>query len=135
MQLTQATDYAFRAVLHLATSSEEIVRAQIIAEKEEIPMRFLLKIMRSLIGVGIVKSYRGVEGGYGLGRPAEAITLWDVVEAVEGPSTINRCLKSKEYCSKNWSQPCPVHQALNKIQKSLETELKGYNFSELAKEM
>ena len=76
MQLTQATDYAFRTVQHLtAAETGAIVRAQSIAEREEIPLRFLLKIMRSLTQAGIIKSYRGVEGGYALARPPEQITL------------------------------------------------------------
>jgi Rrf2 family protein len=79
MQLNQATDYALRAVMYLVNSSpQEAVPAQIIAESEEIPMRFLLKIMRSLIQAGIIKSYRGIEGGYALAQPPAEITLLDV---------------------------------------------------------
>lgn len=134
MQITQGTDYAFRAVLHLARSPGKIVNAQIIADKEEIPMRFLLKIMRSLISGGIVKSYRGAEGGYALAKGAEEITLLDVVEAVEGPISINRCLWHQEYCTRHWAQNCPVHHALGGVQSLLKQELSRHNFAQLAKE-
>jgi len=134
MQLNQATDYAFRAVMYLTrfASDNEIVSAQVIAEKEEVPMRFLLKIMRSLIKAGIVKSYRGVDGGYALAKPPEQITLLDVVEALEGPIRINRCLVDPEYCSKHWSQYCSIHQVLNGVQTKIITELGSHNFAELA---
>ncbi|MFZ5944873.1 MAG: RrF2 family transcriptional regulator [Bacillota bacterium] len=134
MQLTQATDYAFRAVLYLTrVPSEEFINAQLIAEKEEIPMRFLLKIMRSLIKAGIVKSHRGVGGGYSLNKTPREITLLDVVEAVEGPVVVNRCLISPQYCSKNWSSQCAIHRALFDIQNGLVNQLAKYNFWEIAK--
>ncbi|HHV65427.1 MAG TPA: Rrf2 family transcriptional regulator [Peptococcaceae bacterium] len=133
MQLNQATDYAFRAVMHLVLSlPKEIVPAQTIAESEHIPMRFLLKIMRYLLQAGIVKSYRGIEGGYGLAKRPEDITLLDVVKAIEGEIAINRCLLDPKYCSKNGVGTCEIHNALEAIQNKLTEELARYNFAELA---
>lgn len=133
MQLTQAADYALRAVLYLVKrGSDEIVPAQMIAGHEQIPMRFLLKIMRVLIQAGIIKSHRGVEGGYSLARPPETVTLLDVVEAVEGPVMINRCLIAPEYCNKDATGYCEIHHALAKIQGQLIQELGRHNFRELA---
>ena len=64
MRLNQATDYAFRMVLYLASLPEGTkITGAALAEKQNIPERFLLKIMRSLTKAGIMKSYRGVEGG------------------------------------------------------------------------
>ena len=133
MQLNQATDYAFRAVLHLsALPPGEKVTAQTIATAQEIPMRFLLKIMRSLTQAKIIKSFRGVEGGYALAKPPEKITLLDVIEAIEGPIRINRCLLDQSYCTKHWAPHCPVHYILEKIQNNLIQELADHNFAELA---
>ncbi|OIQ54806.1 RrF2 family transcriptional regulator [Neomoorella thermoacetica] len=133
MRLNQATDYAFRAVLYLAKLEPgTIAEAQMIASREDIPMRFLLKIMRSLVQAGIVQSYRGVSGGFALARPAREITLLDVVEAVEGPVSVNRCLLDPEYCNKHGAPCCPVHRALGAVQDALRRELKSYNFAELA---
>lgn len=131
MQLTQATDYAFRAVQHL-TAAGAVVQAQSIAEQEEIPLRFLLKIMRSLARSGIIKSYRGVEGGYALARLPEQITMLDVIEAVEGPVRISRCLLQPDYCSKNYTKCCPVHQVLGDLQVLVTQRLSHVTFAELA---
>jgi Rrf2 family protein len=132
MQLTQATDYAFRAVQYLAVLETGVVAsAQKIAESEEIPLRFLLKIMRSLIKAGIVKSYRGVDGGFALHKPAERITMLDVVEAVEGPVRVNRCLIQPEYCNKNYTTCCPVHHVLGDLQQLITTKLANVNFAQL----
>lgn len=134
MQLNQATDYAFRAVLFLVNQpAGEIVTAQTIATQEAIPMRFLLKIMRALAQRGIVQSFRGAEGGYALARPPEKVTLLDVVEALEGPVRINRCLVDRELCNKNGAAQCVIHGALQQVQNKLIQELAGFSFDQLAR--
>lgn len=132
MRLNQATDYAMRAVLYLSgLPYGQVVEAKLIAEEEHIPIRFLLKILRLLTKDGIVESYRGVNGGYALSRPPSEITMLDVVEAIEGPIAINRCLYAPEECNKNFSEHCPVHEALFELQKSMAEHLKRYNFQML----
>lgn len=132
MRLNQATDYAMRAVLYLSgLPYGQVVEAKLIAEEENIPMRFLLKIMHFLTKAGIVESHRGINGGYSLARHPSEITMLNVVEAVEGPITVNRCLYAPEECSKNFSEHCPVHEALFELQKSIEEHLKRYNFQML----
>jgi len=131
MTFNQATDYAFRAVQYLVQADEQVVEARQIAQNEAIPMRFLLRIMPSLIQVGIVKSHRGAGGGYSLARPPRQISFLDVVEAVEGPIYINRCQKDYEYCSKHGAPSCAIHQKLNIIQAKITEELRQLNFGDL----
>lgn len=132
MNINQATDYAFRAVLYLASRSPtELVEAQTIARDQVVPMRYLLKIMPSLIRAGIVRSQRGVKGGYALAKPPVEITLLDVLEAIEGPVYLNRCLEDDEFCSRQASPECNVHRALAEIQTRLNQDLKGYSFARL----
>ena len=136
MKLNQATDYAIRSVLHLSgLPFGQVVEAKLIAEEENIPTRFLLKIMRLLTQAGIVESYRGVNGGYALARQPSEITMLDVVEAIEGPIAINRCLIAPEYCSKNFTEHCPVHEALFELQQSMAEHLKQHNFQMLLEKM
>lgn len=132
MWFNQATDYAFRAVLHLAKGPEgQIMTAQSIAEEEKIPMRFLLKIMRALTQEGIVKSYRGNGGGYTLFKKPEDITLLDVVTAIEGPINLHRCLHDHRACNKNQTGDCSIHQALGQIEHNLIVGLRSQRFREL----
>ncbi|ADL07117.1 RrF2 family transcriptional regulator [Thermosediminibacter oceani] len=134
MKLNQATDYAFRAVLHLSKLPPgEVVEARVIAEQEHIPMRFMLKILRLLTQAGIVKSYRGVGGGYALAKMPRDITMRDVVEAVEGPVYINRCLIAPEECNKRSTAKCSIHKALFSIQQTINDKLEEYNFEILSK--
>lgn len=132
MQLTQATDYSFRVVLYLAgLEPDVVVTAKDIADHEEIPMRYLLKTLRSLVKAGILRSFRGPEGGYALAKEPKDISLLDVVEAVEGPIAINRCFMQADYCSKHWAHVCPVHQVLGEIQHKLAQDLAQHNFGDL----
>jgi len=136
MRLNQATDYAFRSVLYLSLLPRgQVVEAKLIAEEENIPMRFLLKILRLLTRAGFVESYRGINGGYALARPPEEITLRDVIEAIEGPIQINRCLISPEECNKKFSSRCPIHAALFSVQQVLTEEFGRYDFGTLSREV
>ncbi|MFY9140853.1 MAG: Rrf2 family transcriptional regulator [Thermacetogeniaceae bacterium] len=136
MILNQATDYAFRAVLYLSLLQPgEIVEAKVIAENQHIPLRFLLKILRSLAKAGIVKSYQGVGGGYALGKIPADITLKDVLEAVEGSIRINKCLIDPDYCNKQATEHCPVHHVLASIQQTISQEFDKYNFEQLKEYM
>jgi Rrf2 family protein len=79
-------DYAVRAAVELAAVTEEgPVKGEAIAEAQDIPLKFLENILGELKHVGIVNSRRGAQGGYWLNRPAEEVTLGDIVRAVEGP--------------------------------------------------
>lgn len=136
MVLNQATDYAFRAVFYLSRLPEgEVVEAQRIAEQEHIPMRFLLKIMPSLVKAGIMRSIRGVGGGYVLAKHPKEISLLDVVEAIEGPIRINKCLIEARYCNKQAAPACAIHQALGGIQQTLIQELKASSFDDLVQKI
>ncbi|PKM76910.1 MAG: Rrf2 family transcriptional regulator [Firmicutes bacterium HGW-Firmicutes-15] len=130
MNINQASDYGFRAVLYLAQAGTKVVEAQTIAQNEVVPMRYLLKIMPSLIKAGIVRSQRGVGGGYALARDPRDITLLDVIEAIEGPIRLNRCLLDEGYCSKQGPPDCKIHQALADIQQKLDSDLSSYNFAD-----
>lgn len=85
MKITAKVAYASQAVLLLALRPpSQRIQAKEIAESQQIPLKFLEQILIQLKNAGLVKSIRGASGGYLLGRPAEDISLRDVVEAVEG---------------------------------------------------
>ena len=84
MRTTAKADYAVRAAVELAAAGEMITAEQI-ADAQRIPLNFLENILRDLRRAGLVESRRGQAGGYVLARAADAITLADVIRAVEGP--------------------------------------------------
>jgi Rrf2 family protein len=85
VRVSAKVDYAIRAAVELASTDEGPVKGERIAQAQDIPLKFLENILLELRHHGLVQSQRGVEGGYWLARPAEKITLADVIRAVEGP--------------------------------------------------
>jgi Rrf2 family protein len=86
VRISAKVDYALRAVVELAAGgSDHPVKGERLAQAQEIPLKFLENILAELRHAGIVRSQRGVEGGYWLARPAAEITVADVIRAVEGP--------------------------------------------------
>jgi Rrf2 family protein len=86
MRVTLKTDYALRAMAHLAAAGDSgPVKAEEIAQGQNIPLKFLLTIMRELKLAHLVRSQRGPDGGFVLHRSAQDITLADVIRAVDGP--------------------------------------------------
>lgn len=130
MIITRATEYAVRAVLHMAKQpAGEIVYKRDICATQDLTPAFLTKILQPLIKVGIVASQRGVGGGFYLAKKPGEITLYDIVSSQEGPLYINLCLVEKDSCNR---QPtCPVHGVWNEIRDDFSTILKRYTFADL----
>jgi Rrf2 family protein len=86
MRVSAKADYAVRAALELAAAGEDgPVKGEKLAEAQEIPLQFLEHILLELKHHGIVRARRGAKGGYWLAKPADEVTVADVVRAVEGP--------------------------------------------------
>jgi len=86
MKLSRTVAYALQATMQLAADeSNAPVPCSRLAAKGDMPERFLLQVLRSLVNHGVLRSTRGVDGGYKLIRPPEDISLLDVIEAIEGP--------------------------------------------------
>jgi len=100
MQVSRKVDYALRAVIHLANDEHRGRACSVaeIADRERVPKQFLEKIIRDLIRTGLVRSRRGPHGGYVLARPAEDVTFQHVIEAVEGPISLNVCVGEHAEC-------------------------------------
>lgn len=86
MRISAKSDYAIRAMAELAAvQGRATMRAEDIASAQDIPLNFLLGILRELRNAHLVRSHRGRDGGYSLSRPPEQIALADVIRAVDGP--------------------------------------------------
>jgi len=85
MRVSAKTDYALRAMAELAATPPGPVKGERLASSQEIPLKFLENILTELRRAELVATQRGAEGGYRLARPADEITLADVIRAVDGP--------------------------------------------------
>ncbi len=133
MHINLESDYAVRIVQCLALSDERR-DAQSIAESTCVSLRFTLKIMRKLVAAGVVKSYKGARGGYTLSRPAAAITLRQVIEAVEGPYRFSRCVDGDYACNCSTKTACPFHSVFDEITQMVTAKLDAVTFDQLLPE-
>ncbi len=134
MEVTQQADYAMRTVLELALhADEECIASSEIARQQCIPAPFLAKIVARLAAAGIVTTQRGVNGGIRLTRPANEITLLDVVEAIDGPITLNRCMRIPNDCAR--SKTCVIHPVWRAICTDLRIRLNSFHFAMLAEDV
>jgi Rrf2 family protein len=108
VEITRRTDYAIRLMLALAEGDGRPISVRELAERQQVPYAFARGIQRDLVAAGLTTSKRGVAGGLMLARPADEISLLDVIEAVEGPIALNMCTADPEWCQRMGS--CSVHQ-------------------------
>jgi Rrf2 family protein len=91
MKLTRGGEYGILGVLYLAQQDDKNVSVlSTIAKAQDVSPLFLAKVFQALAKAGVVKSHRGVKGGFSLGRAASQITIKEVIEAIEGPIELNR---------------------------------------------
>lgn len=118
LQLTRGGEYAVRAMTYLARYPEgHVASLHDIGQAQDIPESFLAKILQSLVRGGLAVSQRGAHGGFALARPATEITLRDVIEAVDGPVSLNQCVLWPEDCER--SGDCELHTVWVRAQAQL----------------
>ena len=131
MRITQESDYALRILTALA-EHEGVIDANSLSEETSVTIRFTLKILNKLVKHGFVSSYKGVKGGYKLKQPTEQITLRSVIELIDGPIVIVRCLESSETCSLNRDKnACTYHHIFNTISLDVAKKLEGITIADV----
>ena len=132
MHITRETDYAVRCVLYLSKNPDSVSDVNDISEAMGIPKTFVAKILQRLAKAGIARSTRGVKGGFKIAGNPSQLSLLHVIEAVQGPLSINLCVINEKSCVR--SEYCSVHPAWIEIQHAIEKRLKQYTFGRLARE-
>src|SRR6201991_1669649 len=114
--ISQKGRYALRALLFLAAKGDVApVQISEISEREKIPRKFLEAILLELKKTGIVRSHRGRQGGYSLGRPAKDISFADVLRVTDGPLALSPCVSVMAYrkCDDCFDEAvCAIRKAL-----------------------
>ena len=127
MKITQEADYALRMMCLLAketAAGNTPVGAAGLAEGVAVPTRFGLKILRKLADTGLVKTSRGATGGYSLNQDPSTITVRRVIEAIDGPIEINRCLSESHSCLNNPNKDyCRLHHVFEELNRHLTERL------------
>lgn len=131
MQLTCSGDYGIRGVMYLARwPAGEFIPLERIAAADKLPIPFLAKVFQTLTRAGIVEARRGAGGGFRLAQPAREVTLLAIIEAIEGPLALCRCLRGQDTCAQQ--AICPVYVVWRRAQARLADVLRGINMEDLA---
>lgn len=127
MHITLEADYAIR-IVHCLAKSKTRLDAKTIAEQTTVTLRFALKILRKLVASGIVKSFKGTQGGYELAREPKDISLKDVIETVEGKYRLSKCLSDEYGCNRGMSGNCQFQKIFCQISADVAKKLEAYTF-------
>ena len=129
MQITRQADYALRAMLYLSQLPPNLRAATSqIAEEQSIPPSFLAKIISQLSIAGLIHTSRGARGGVALARQPGEITILEVVEAIDGPISLNECCADPEICP--FGDKCPLRSLWCETQGGLVDRLRNTTFAE-----
>ena len=132
MQVTKAETYGLRGVIYLAQQDKNRrVPLSEIAKSQEIPEKFLAKIFQYLTKGGIVKSHRGVNGGFVLLKKPNKLTFCDIIEAIQGQCHLIMCLPDGSRCKK--SPKCPVRVVMQDTEKHLRKIFGSYTIADVIK--
>ena len=132
MKLSTRARYGIRASLELACNyGKGPLQIKIIAQKQEISIKYLEQLMAMLKSTGFVRSIRGAKGGYVLAKPPNHIKLSDIFNALEGPIVTVECLDSDEYCAR--SADCVARELWSQVQQAVIGVLESVTLEDLAK--
>ncbi len=126
--LTRKADYGLRLMLEVAAQNEGSMTVADVAERKQIPYEFLRKVAQRLASQGLLATERGFRGGVSLARPAEMITLLDIVHAFESPA-LNHCTADPSRCDRR--DVCAVYPVWVEAQSEVERVLGGTSLSSL----
>jgi Rrf2 family transcriptional regulator, iron-sulfur cluster assembly transcription factor len=127
-------EHALQAVLYLALKPEgEMTSAKELTARLKVPYHFIGKILQDLTKKKLLVSLKGPNGGFGLGRPPEQITLLHIVDAIDGPAFAHSCALGFKKCADQ--HPCSVHDSWKALREGIYQMLAKENIAQLAVEM
>ena len=131
MRITLESDYALRIISALAKHNG-VVDAKTLSEETSVTLQFTLKILHKLVKGELVKSFKGIRGGYSLLLAPEEITLKRVIEEIDGPIAMVKCLESSEACALNQEKTaCIYHHIFDTISLDVARKLQGITIQDV----
>ncbi len=129
--ITRDTDYAIRALCFIAASRKEIVSVRELVEKLKVPRPFLRKLLQVLNKKGLLKSYKGLGGGFRLLLAPERIFVIDLMEIFQGSLKLNECILRSKVCPE--IKNCRLKKNIDSIEKYVISKLEDINLASLLK--
>jgi Rrf2 family protein len=131
LRLSKKADYALIALSYMAAPGRrQTVTAREVAEQHAIPIELLAKVLQRLVRTGVLTSIQGIRGGYRLARPPRAISVAEVVEAIDGPLMLTACDDRSDSCEQYMK--CSIRDPLHRIRERIASALHACSVAELA---
>ncbi len=119
MILSRSSQYGLELILYLVSHpTEKYIPLKEIARKNNLSFYFLSKITQALVQNGILRTYRGPRGGVKLAVSSKELTLFDVINAIDGNALFNKCILRLQTCDE--SNPCPIHPLCAVLRKDIQ---------------
>ncbi len=130
MKLSTRTRYGVRAIIELAANdSKKPLQLKVIAERQDISIKYLEQLMNALRSGGIVRSIRGARGGYILAKPPNQIKLGDVFNCLEGSVITAECVEDEDYCRR--AADCAARLLWVQLQEAIKNVLESVTVQDL----
>ena len=129
MILSRTSEYALRILSYMATTDVDLFSAKLLYEELDIPKRYLGRLLTNLTKEDLIKSTRGRNGGYVIAKKLNEIHLSDIIDAVEGFDSFDRCIVGKYQCE--LSNPCPMHAIWADSKEKILSTLKNTSLADL----
>jgi len=134
LRLSKKADYALMAMKHLAMHPDTAsTSAREIAEQYDIPTELMAKVLQRLARRGLLTSHQGTRGGYTLSKATSAISVADIIQAIDGPLTVTACSTEDEQCEQFLK--CNVRDPLWRIKDRLLMALATCSLAEISSEV
>jgi Rrf2 family cysteine metabolism transcriptional repressor len=131
MKLSTRTRYAVRAMIELARhEANRPLQLKIIAERQEISVKYLEQLMAVLKSAGLIQSVRGSRGGYVLAKASSQITLSDILHCVEGPIATVECVEDGTRCAR--AADCAAREVWKRVEQAIESVLQSITLRDVA---
>jgi FeS assembly SUF system regulator len=131
LRISRLTDYGTMILVHLASQGGKVCSASDVAAGTHVALPTVQKILKLLTRSGLVVSARGAEGGYSLGRSADAISAANILDVLDGPVAITECSHEDSQCE--LESMCQVGGAWQKINKAIRVALADISLADLAR--
>jgi Rrf2 family protein len=131
--LTKETDYAIRAIIHLARHEDGFISSRDISSQEGIPLQFLRRILQSLIKAGMVESREGANGGVSLKADPADIRIADLIKLFQGNIQLTECMFRRQICSNR--ETCVLRKRIRKIENMVTREFESLTIEDLLRDL
>lgn len=131
LRISKLSDYAIMVMVALSEQRGEVLNAQVLAERTHLELPTVSKVLKLLAQAGLVRSYRGVNGGYSVDRAASDISVAEIIGAIEGPIAMTECSVEEGLCSQE--QICTLRGNWQRISSAVAQAIESVSLAEMSR--